>query len=469
VEPTDPTDEAQGDAPRPQAPVAVRAHELPLPVQWHEGMLLAPQHFQQLVLRQDALLHYHALLLAPFHWGIRRLRHDPETLVHGVFRVLELEAVMPDGLVVSWRHGDGGELAVRLAPQLEAIRQRPATVQLEVAARLPGLAPVDGEMARYDSLEGELVADENTGDGDLRVPRLRPRPRLELTDEAPARYTSLPLARIAYSNEKFDLDPSYVPPTLAVPRDSTLGEMCAAIARRLREKAVFLQGQVRSPVLAARPPQLLDTKMLIASLVEGLPAFEAVLGTNLSHPYPLYLALCSLVGHVAAVGFGLLPPELAPYDHRDLYGSFEQARDFLFRALDEGILESYKGFPFFLKQGVFFIRFDPDWSERSLVLGVRGREGASEAEVLAWVEGCQMASRPKLPALTSKRVAGLARQRIDGEGDLVPGRGVTLFALTPDPEFIVPGEWLAIRNLDDREGRHRPVEIVLYVSNKPRE
>ena len=70
-------------------------------IDWHEGMLLAPQHFQQLALRQEELLHYHAAALAPFHWGVLRRDIDTAALTEGLLRVGGLEAVLPDGLVVS--------------------------------------------------------------------------------------------------------------------------------------------------------------------------------------------------------------------------------------------------------------------------------------------------------------------------------------------------------------------------------
>ena len=73
-----------------------RANELPAAIQWHEGMLLAPQHFQQLSLRQERLLHYHASHLAPFHYGVIRLRLDNALLLEGTIRVLELEAILPE-------------------------------------------------------------------------------------------------------------------------------------------------------------------------------------------------------------------------------------------------------------------------------------------------------------------------------------------------------------------------------------
>lgn len=469
MEPAETNPPAEGEprsGGRPRGRRGPVAHDLPPAIQWHEGMLLAPQHFQQLSLREEALLHYHATMISPFHWGVRHLKIDPVLLVDGTFRVLELEAVMPDGLVVSAMADESEELTADLAPHLETLKQRQLTIHLAVAARRPGLSPVEGEMARYSSVAGEAVVDENTGEGEVQVPRLVPRLRLLLTDDPPPKFASFPLARVAYRNETFALA-KFVPPLLRVPLRSPLGELGTAVARRLREKAVFLSEKVRSPSAATRVPQLLETRALVGSLVSALPPFEAVLGTGLSHPYALYLALCSLVGQVAAVGHSLVPPVLDAYDHNDLYACFEHAQKFIFQALDEGIIESYTGYPFYLEEGAFLVTFDPAWVGRALVLGVRAREGASESEVDAWVEASLVSSRSKIPILRAKRIVGAPRKRIAGDRDLVPSRGVSLYALTADPEFVVPDELLEIRNLDDPQGKKRPVEIVLYVRNQP--
>jgi hypothetical protein len=45
-------------------------------IQWHEGMLLSPQHFQQEAARVDALVAWHTLASSPYSWGIRRLELD---------------------------------------------------------------------------------------------------------------------------------------------------------------------------------------------------------------------------------------------------------------------------------------------------------------------------------------------------------------------------------------------------------
>ena len=72
------------------------------PVEWFEGMLLAPQHFQLMNARVDSLVAWHTLAAAPFSWGVRRLVFDHGLLPAGVLRVLALDAIMPDGTAVTY-------------------------------------------------------------------------------------------------------------------------------------------------------------------------------------------------------------------------------------------------------------------------------------------------------------------------------------------------------------------------------
>ncbi|HEV3052518.1 MAG TPA: type VI secretion system baseplate subunit TssK, partial [Longimicrobium sp.] len=92
-------------------------------VGWYEGMLLAPQHFQQAQLQADQLLGYHLAALSPYHWGVRRLVLDCAALPGGTFTVQELEAVLPDGLVARHDASTDGALTVALKPYADTARQ----------------------------------------------------------------------------------------------------------------------------------------------------------------------------------------------------------------------------------------------------------------------------------------------------------------------------------------------------------
>ena len=93
-------------------------------------MLLAPQHLQQLSQRNESLVHYYLHTIAPFFWGARQLEIDQKLLTTGVFRVLKLEGVMPDGLVVSHRSEGGPDLQV----SLQNVQHQPVTIHLVVPA-----------------------------------------------------------------------------------------------------------------------------------------------------------------------------------------------------------------------------------------------------------------------------------------------------------------------------------------------
>ena len=444
--------------------------QIPDAIQWHEGMLLAPQHFQQLALRQEALSQYHANAQAPFYWGIRHLAIDQALLVSGVLRVLELEAVMPDGLIVT--HGlrqrqDEAPLELDLMPYAHEMAVKPLPIHLAVAALLPNAAmAANGAAARYDSVEGDPVIDANTGDGELRIPRLQPHAQLLAIETPPKKYVSFPLMHVRYENEAFART-DFLPPRLTAPLRSPLGEMGTLVAKRLREKALFVFDKLRAPSQSMGAPLVLENKMLIQSLVAALPPFEAVVSTGAAHPYTLYIALCALLGHVSAVGASPVPPALDAYDHNNLRATFEQVKTLIFRALDEGIQETYTALPFHWDGRVFRLQFERHWMERILVLGVRAQAGVSEREMIDWMATALIGSDAKISSLQERRILGAARRQIDGDAELVPGRGVALFALQADPACIEPDEVLHILNPMEQSDALRPMEIVLYVKNRP--
>lgn len=438
--------------------------KLPDAIQWHEGMLLAPQHFQEMTARQEALLHYHLHAAGPYHWGIETLEIDPVLLIEGTLRVTVLEAIMPDGLVVYHRADDGPPLEIDLTAHVDELTQQPVAVHLTVPRRKHGEAQVRGALARYTSIEGHEVYDENTGETEVTIPRLVPRIGLVLADQPAQKFISLPLARVAYVNETF-VRTDYLPAQLRVAIDSEIGRLCAAISRRLREKAVFLAEKIMSPSAALRGPQTLESKLLIHAMVAGLPAFEAVLNTGQSHPYPLYRMLCHMVGQLAALGAGLVPPVLTPYRHHDPRSSFEEARGFIFRMIDEGIVESHTAVPFDYEQGSFRLKLKREWAAATLMIGVRGPTGSQEEDLALWMGESLIASATRIESLKERRILGAARERVEGDEELVPARGMLLYAVTRDPEFIETEQPLLIFNSSDPVNRRGPAEVILYVKN----
>src|SRR5690349_2738295 len=95
-------------------------------------MLLSPQHFQESARRFERMLDYHLDYAAPFHYGVVNVDIDGGLLVSGTFRVNEIEAVMPDGLVVRHTTKDPN-LEADLKPHAAAMAAGPLNVFLAVS------------------------------------------------------------------------------------------------------------------------------------------------------------------------------------------------------------------------------------------------------------------------------------------------------------------------------------------------
>jgi len=437
---------------------------IPEAVQWHEGMLLSPQHFQQASLRSDLLLHFHLSQAAPFRWGVLALQTDQARLAMGTFRVLSLQAIMPDGLAVSYPHDDMGALELDLQPMKDRLRDAPARIYLAVPARRPDIVSGSGEAPRLRSVEGEETIDENTGDNPLRLPRLRPNLTLLAGEKPSAKYTAMPIAEVSFANDAFQLTP-FLPPLLAVALDGGLGQLCLKLAQSVRQKASFLADRAQGAAGAARQASLLETRSAIQCLVGGLPAFEAALNTGLAHPFTLFLLAAGIAGQVAPLGSGMVPPIFERYDHDDVAGSFRPLLSFVDRVL-EMISELHTAVAFALEGNVFRLRLEPAWlDEGELLVGVRGRSGTADPDIAQWMDEALIGDSEQISPMTEARIRGAARGRvIETESvDIVPTRGTLVYRIAADRNFMAANRTLEISNPRDGGGTRRPIEILLYV------
>lgn len=436
----------------------------PDPIQWHEGMLLTPQHFQQLWLRQDLLLHYHIARLSPFHYGVKRVEIDQAMLVVGVFRVLALQAVLPDGLVLAHPLGGSEDLQIDLQVHAQAIKDGPVMVHAVVPAYKPGAA-AGGELARYRSVEGAPVVDENTGDNEQPMARLRPRLTLLVGNQVPQKYTAIPLARVTYSREAFRLD-DYMPPTVSTTAGSPLAGLCRDIGARLREKAAFLATRFRAPGGSVQGAMLAETRHAVQCLVAGLPRLEAALAIGAAHPFDLHTVLCGIAGEVATLGPGLVPPQFDAYDHDDILGSVRPVLDYIARMIDT-VAETHVAVPFAAHAEGFRLTLSPAWCDgHGFLIGIRLAPGQGESEAETWIQESAIASAKHLGPLRQRRLRGAQRAGVERDDRLgvVPERGILLYRIAEDPSLIEPGQPLEIAGPAPRPGVRRPAEILLYVA-----
>lgn len=429
-------------------------------IQWHEGMLLSPQHFQQADLRNQQSLAYHLRQVSPYHWGVHDVKFDPIVLPTGMIRVLEVEGIMPDALIVSYRSVETEpQLEVDVTPFQSELSQRELFVYLCVPNSGEYLSPVVGEWPRYLSVDGPEVVDQNVLDNVVRIPRLVPKLSLIAAHRAPARYVSIPIAKIGFEEGAFVLLP-FIAPCFQVHLTSSLGEMLSTAARRLREKAAYLsekwQNQIGTPLVN-------ETASLLRPLVQSLPILESIVHGGNLHPYAVYLKMCEVAGILSTLRLGQIPPVFPLYSHADIRESFVPLIDWVHLVVDS-IEKSYTTFPFTPEKHQFHLHLYPEFTEGDLLVGLRAPAGMSEPELADWMRESIIATESFFESVRLRRMTGAHRKLVQGAEllELMPSRGVLIFHVEMDAEFMQSGEKLTIMNASDTADK-RPSEVVLYV------
>ena len=197
-------------------------------VEWHEGMLLSPQHFQQFSARMDSLVAWQTLAAAPFSWGVRRLVFDQGLLPAGMLRLLALEAILPDGTAVQYSAAEAahGALELSLAPHQEQLANEP----LDIYLTLPVNAPARHRSAtvRFRSVAGAPVEDAVSDAEPANIPRMLPRLALSAGAVPPGTHVHLRLGQVFKDNEVVKLGDAQ-PPLLEVARDNPLWTAAAGL------------------------------------------------------------------------------------------------------------------------------------------------------------------------------------------------------------------------------------------------
>jgi len=431
------------------------------PVEWFEGMLLAPQHFQLMNARVDSLVAWHTLAAAPFSWGVRRLVFDHGLLPAGVLRVLALDAILPDGTAVTYsaESSQQGRLELSLEPFAEALANGPIDFYLTLP--VSASARNDGELRRFRSTAGVPVEDAVSEAPPADIPRLVPELGLTAGELPSAMVVSLRLGSVYRDNEVVRLG-ERLPPLIEIARDNPLWTTVSALLGQLRGKAAFVarQSAIPSSKTEDRLTQL-ELKDRLRSLVAALPLAEATLRTPHLHPLALYLALAALSGSLSM----LMPTGLAPvppdYDHADPLAVFTPLLRSLRDAISE-VSEGYRERKFEFRHGAFEIALQPEWVGERLVVGLRGQ---SDRDLRAWMEGATVGSQSVYPSLRSRRVLGAERRVVDHaeELGLRSGSGYLLFEIDAHALLVRASETLVVGNLNESASVQRPLEMLLFV------
>ena len=440
-------------------------------IQWHEGMLLQPHHFQQTDRRTEQLVAAFACLALSHPWGLINFSYDTAALVTGRLHIWQLEALMPDGTLIFFDQERDDVLSIAFAStNIEDPTQDTITLFLTLPAYRAGQANAGGDHPRFQSVESTQVSDDNTGEGSLSFASLKPNIFLYASDKPPLGHISLPLLKVRKTNNAYQLV-DYIPPLLKVSPQSPLGQQCSAVALRIRQKAVFLTERLHTQTTALMSA---EAETAAKALAIALLPFEAILGSGVVHPFTLYNQLILVAAQLMAVSLAQMPPPFSAYHHDDVEPSFREVIRFIDGLLGH-IQEGYAVLVFNVVESRIFSLTLPSMmpipvqGKRRLIVGAKAKPGMSDQELQTWISQALIATQDHVTSCRDRRILGATRHFIAGDEELrlMPARDVILFAIDQDPAFITPGEDLHIFNVGDSAVR-RPFEIVLYLPKENR-
>lgn len=429
-------------------------------IQWHEGMLLSPQHFQLESARIDALVGWHALTGAPYGWGIKRLKFDLALIAAGTLRVLELEAILPDGTAIAIEPDEPQaiDLSLKLDGLREALAQGPQTVWLCLPVsrnmKLPELP------ARFLSTKADPVEDEVSDAAPADIPRLLPNLSLAAGDAPPPLTVAMALCSVLEDDGVIKLG-EQLPAMLDLQAAPALLDAIRRLVHTLRSKAAFIARQAAGAAPSEQRAERLMLQQRLSCLVPALPVLEAQLQGAVIPPWPLYLALCNLLGPMALLRPGALPVTPPAYDHAQPLLAFAPLLEELDDQLAE-VSQDYREISFEWRQGMFELALRPEWVGQRLVVGLKGAP-ASDAE--DWMDTAVIGPAHVFNELREKRVLGYRRARIAAapELQLKPLPDVLLYEVNPGPELLRADSRLVIGASGRASSSTRPAGVVLFI------
>jgi type VI secretion system protein ImpJ len=385
---------------------------LPDAVQWSEGMLLSPQHFQQNDIHAQALLHQRFTGAVPYGWGLRHLRIDPVRLADGIVCVHECDAVMPDGLPLVYRATHAASsLAVDVKKHFEG-DAKSVRVYLAIPPRAGALDVPSTSIRRYDSLPGRPTLDETVGMGDVVVERQRVRMELH-AGAPPVGHPALPLLEVVRDASETLVLGAFHGPMLRIDASRALGalglqqrfaELRATMWKKLRE----LSGDIAddAPETAASMGSEARSHLRAAREIGAcLPLVDTVLSDPLVSPSVAWWAMSQVVGRMAAIGSNPRPLAMDPYRHDDCHPQFDAAITYIRRKLamlntDWDVMAFER-----IADGQYARRLPID-AGTSVLIELRAGEGQSAHELQHWLSQSRIASEELLVSLNQRRIPG---------------------------------------------------------------
>ena len=431
-------------------------------VQWYEGQLLYPHHYQQMrhEVQQTSLCYLS--IFSPWYWGVRTLKIDDSVLPTGIFRVDQILALFPDGSVFHHK-GPDTKLELDLTPYKDDLKGKDLTIFLAIVKRQQEYSNVNGDFPRYQSIESTPIVDENTGENPIPIAKLSLKAMLIPEDKLSPRFSAFPIAKITLQNESFQKT-NFIPPTTTVDKDEPIGEYFKGLVTKIRRHIAYLSERLQTLKTEDTAAVLDYYNKVYTVLTSRILVLEALYNAGKCHPFELYKELSISAGTYCALSQTKLPPLFPPYDHNDLKKTFDPVMDFI-----DDIINAVKSpsVSILMEQEgrVFQKTLKPSYVESdSLVIGLHLGQNITPAAAASWIKGAVICSESAVKDMKERRILGARREIVEHVSNmgLMSGEKQIFVTIKNDESFIKANECLKIFNPSDTEN-NRPKDIFLYV------
>lgn len=313
---------------------------------WGEGLFLRPQHFQLQDLHWNSTTRQMLLSANPYAWGVRELEIDRDALKNGVLRFNRVDVLFANGDSLVAPEID------QLPPPLALADAVTEDGSIEFYLALHHLNPHGGNtaesqenasQARYLSLPLE-AADLFTDAAEAEVTTLSKICRVKSASEPRDQHQTLPAVRIKRTaSNGFEIDPSFLPPSLSLRSAPGLLQMLRRQIDALLAKVDALYGFHREPsrhVIEFRSGDIASF-WLLHTASSACAALTHLFRNTETAPERLFQELLRLAGGLMTFSKTHTLNDLPTYDHAQPGPAFWRLDSIVRELLDTVISTRY--------------------------------------------------------------------------------------------------------------------------------
>ena len=322
----------------------------PSKILWTEGVTLRPQHFQQQDRYHEARLHRMTAALHPYAWGLAATSSwNGEALANNILRAVSLSLVFQDGETYDAPGSDPLPEAVELAelPPSEHHFTFYAALpaQMPHGGNLAGVREQDKGRARFRQIALE-TPDLYTEALDSDIVYLAKQARLLSHLTPRTGYVSVPVLRLRRRGGGFEIDPTFIAPSLSVAAAPALARLLDALMQKLQAKMEALYAAQREPSkdVVVQGGDM-SSFWLLQTISAGCASLHHHAQGQKFHPERLFQDLLGLAGGLMAFSRKVRVKDLPAYDHEQPGPVFARLDAILRDLVDTVISSTYLAIP----------------------------------------------------------------------------------------------------------------------------